>query len=95
MDEYLRIKYLYFSPHKKVQLVFYVPYCIVTIVHRCVALAPWSAVSRMKRMDSSFQCCIKDGSKPTAYADADGVCKPPEGAVFKRYGAERSGKRFR
>jgi hypothetical protein len=26
---------------------------------------------------------------------ADGVCKPSEGAVFKRYGAERSGKRFR
>jgi hypothetical protein len=23
------------------------------------------------------------------------VCKPPEGAVFKRHGAERSGKRFR
>jgi hypothetical protein len=25
----------------------------------------------------------------------ESVCKPPEGAVFKRYGAERSGKRFR
>jgi len=23
---------------------------------------------------------------------ADGVCKPPEGAVVKSYGAERSGK---
>jgi hypothetical protein len=22
----------------------------------------------MNRMDSSFQCCIKDGSRPTAYA---------------------------
>jgi hypothetical protein len=22
----------------------------------------------------------------------ESVCKPPEGAVFKRYGAERSGK---
>jgi hypothetical protein len=22
----------------------------------------------MKRMDSSFQCCIEDGSRPTAYA---------------------------
>ena len=21
----------------------------------------------MKRMDNSFQCCIKDGSRPTAY----------------------------
>ena len=27
--------------------------------------------------------------------EADGVCKPPEGAVFKRYGAERSGKKSR
>ena len=23
------------------------------------------------------------------------VCKPPEGAVFKRHGAKRSGKRYR
>jgi hypothetical protein len=22
----------------------------------------------MRRIDSSFQCCIKDGSRPTAYA---------------------------
>ncbi len=28
---------------------------------------PLQGVSRMKRMDSSFQCCIKDGSRPTAY----------------------------
>jgi len=27
-----------------------------------------NGVSRMKRMDSSFQCCIKDGSRPAAYA---------------------------
>jgi hypothetical protein len=25
---------------------------------------------------------------------AVGVCKPPEGAVFKRHGTERSGKRL-
>ena len=25
-------------------------------------------VSRMKGMDSSFQCCIRDGSRPAAYA---------------------------
>lgn len=30
--------------------------------------APWFGVSRMNRIDSSFQCCIKDGSRPTAYA---------------------------
>ena len=38
-------------------------------------LPPWvdksfcrrGGVSRMKRMDSSFQCCIKDGSRPTTY----------------------------
>ena len=24
----------------------------------------------------------------------DGVCKPPKGAVFKRHGAERLGKRY-
>ena len=24
-------------------------------------------VSRMRGMDNSFQCCIKDGSRPTAY----------------------------
>jgi hypothetical protein len=29
---------------------------------------PWFGVSRMNRIDSSFQCCIKDGSRPTAYA---------------------------
>jgi hypothetical protein len=28
---------------------------------------PAGGVSRMKRMDNSFQCCIKDGSRPTAY----------------------------
>jgi hypothetical protein len=28
---------------------------------------PVLGVSRMRRMDSSFQCCIKDGSRPTAY----------------------------
>ncbi len=28
---------------------------------------PLLGVSRMKGMDSSFQCCIKDGSRPTAY----------------------------
>ncbi len=28
---------------------------------------PWFGVSRMKRVDSSFQCCIEDGSRPTAY----------------------------
>ena len=32
------------------------------------ALLPWFGVSRMKRMDSPFQCCIKDGSRSTAYA---------------------------
>jgi hypothetical protein len=33
-------------------------------------LAPllWFGVSRMKRVDSSFQCCIKDGSRFTTYA---------------------------
>ena len=31
-------------------------------------LLPLLGVSRMKRMDSSFQCWIKDGSRPTAYA---------------------------
>ncbi len=29
---------------------------------------PLLGVSRKKRIDSSFQCCIKDGSRPTAYA---------------------------
>ena len=29
--------------------------------------SPLRSVSRMKRMDNSFQCCIKDGSRPTAY----------------------------
>ncbi len=29
---------------------------------------PRFGVSRMKRMDSSFQCCIKDGSRSTTYA---------------------------
>ena len=28
-----------------------------------------------------------------ASCGTDGVCKPPEGAVFKRHGAERSGKK--
>ena len=32
------------------------------------ALPPWSGLSRMKRMDNSFLCCIKDGSRSTAYA---------------------------
>src|SRR5665213_3501608 len=26
------------------------------------------SVSRMNRIDSSFQCCIKDGSRPATYA---------------------------
>ena len=30
-------------------------------------LRPAGGVSRMKRMDNSFQCCIKDGRRPTAY----------------------------
>ena len=29
-------------------------------------LSPWSGVSRMKRVDDSFQCCIRDGSRSTA-----------------------------
>ena len=29
---------------------------------------PAGGVSRMKGMDNSFECCIKDGSRPTAYA---------------------------
>src|SRR5665647_522515 len=29
---------------------------------------PRPGVSRMNRIDSSFQCCIKDGSRSTAYA---------------------------
>ena len=27
-----------------------------------------NGVSRMKRIDSSFQCCVEDGSRPAAYA---------------------------
>ena len=29
---------------------------------------PWFGVSRMKRMDGSFQCCIKDEGRPLLYA---------------------------
>ena len=28
---------------------------------------PCNGVSRMKRIDSSFQCCIRDGSRSAAY----------------------------
>ena len=49
----------------------------------------------MRIIGSSFQCCIKDGSRPTASASprTDEVCKPPEGAVFKRHVAEPSSKK--
>jgi len=51
----------------------------------------------MKRIGYIFQCCIKDGLYLVETASAnwrtDEVCKPPEGAVFKRHGAERSGKK--
>jgi len=32
-----------------------------------ISFPPMQGVSRMKRMDSSFQCCINDGSRSTAY----------------------------
>ncbi len=33
-----------------------------------ISKTPRFGVSRMKSVDSSFQCCIEDGSRPTAYA---------------------------
>jgi hypothetical protein len=33
-----------------------------------ISIPPLLGVSRMKGIDSSFQCCKKDGSRPTAYA---------------------------
>ncbi|HEX5155514.1 MAG TPA: QueG-associated DUF1730 domain-containing protein [Parafilimonas sp.] len=38
-----------------------------------------NGVSRMKRGDSSFQCCIKDGGRPTAYVvQSEYANHPPE-----------------
>lgn len=34
----------------------------------CGSSTPLLGVSRMKGVDNSFQCCIEDGSRPTAYA---------------------------
>lgn len=41
---------------------------VATSLNELQLLLPWFGVSRMNRIDSSFQCCIKDGSRPTAYA---------------------------
>jgi len=38
-----------------------------SIIIICNFSLPLQGVSRMRRMDSSFQCCIKDGSRPTDY----------------------------
>ena len=32
-----------------------------------MVFSPLPGVSRMKRVESSFQCCIEDGSRPTGY----------------------------
>ena len=34
-----------------------------------------NGVSRMKRIDSSFQYCIRDGSSPAAYVNTVELCK--------------------
>ncbi|MCW3108314.1 MAG: hypothetical protein JWQ09_2820, partial [Segetibacter sp.] len=45
-------------------------------------------VFRIKKMDSSFQCCIKDGSSSTIHFYNE-IANHLKGAVFKRHGPER------
>jgi hypothetical protein len=48
----------------------------------------------LKAIDiSSLKCCTKDGGRPSAIGMQMQIANRPEGAVLKRYGTERLGKR--